>query len=66
MEQYQYYSYNLVNKSLAGALEIKAQEITNALNHYASEGWEYVNATTTVMPNDCCVAMTLFFRRRIA
>lgn len=66
MEHYQYYSYNLVNKGLAGAVEIKAQDITNALNHYASEGWEYINAVTTVMPNGCRVAMTLFFRRRIA
>ena len=64
MDRWQYFAHNVTIK---GALVIEADsaQITNAMNYYANDGWEFIDAVSTVGAKGARITVTLFFRRRI-
>lgn len=64
MERWQYYAHNVTTKG-AFVNEADSALVTNAMNHYANEGWEFMNAVSTIGANGARITITLFFRRQI-
>ncbi len=64
MERWQYYAHNVTTKG-AFINEADSVQVTNAMNYFANEGWDFMNAVSTVGARGARITITLFFRRRI-
>ena len=63
MDRWQYFAHSIKSRGML-ALEVDNQIVTAAMNHYANGGWEFINATSTVVKEGIRYVITLFFRRQ--
>lgn len=64
MVRWQYYAHNVSTKG-AFVNETDSAQVTNAMNYFANDGWEFMNAVSTVGARGARITITLFFRRRV-